>query len=101
VIERSLPAIHKSARRAGKDGPVAAWLLHGFGFVVDAEGAWRLKGEEGMAKLFALATRADDAKGGGVVRVIPTKEFIESCRSAEGVEVSEELKKAGIRLERA
>ncbi|MEW6330551.1 MAG: CHASE2 domain-containing protein [Pseudomonadota bacterium] len=98
VMERSLPAIKKSTRRVSGDGPVATWLLHGFGFVVDAEGVWRLKGEEGMAKLFALAAKADDAKGGGVVRVVSTKEFIESCCSAEGLKVSEELEKAGLKF---
>lgn len=98
VIEHSLPAIRKSARRVSKDGPVATWLLHGFGFVVDAEGVWRLKGEEGMSKLFGLAAKAESAKDkSGVIRVIATKEFIESCRDAEGLEVSKELQNAGWR----
>ncbi len=98
VMERSIPAIRKSARRASKDGPVVTWLLHGFGFTVDAGGTWRLKGEEGMAKLFALATKVDSAKNSGVVRVVTTKEFIESCRSTEGLRISEELEKAGMKL---
>ena len=98
VMEHAMPAIRKSARRASKDGPVVTWLVHGFAFTVDADETWRLKGEEGMAKLFGLASKADNAKGSGVVRVITTKEFIESCRSAEGLKVSEELEKAGLKF---
>jgi hypothetical protein len=101
VMERSLPAIRKSARRISKNEPVVTWLVHGFSFTVDADEAWRLKGEEGMAKLFWLVTKAEDAKGSGIVRVMATKEFIESCRIAEGLKVSEELEKAGLKLERA
>lgn len=98
VMERSLPAIRKSARRVSKDGPVATWLVHGFSFTVDAEETWRLKGEEGMAKLFALAVKVESAKGSGVVRVVTTKEFIESCRTAEGLKVSSELESAGLKF---
>jgi hypothetical protein len=98
VIERSLPAIEKSARRVSKDGPVATWLVHGFSFTVDTEETWRLKGEEGMAKLFSLAEKAGSTKGDGAVRVRATKEFMESCRTAEGLKVSEELQKAGLKF---
>lgn len=98
VMERAMPAIRKSARRASKDGPVVIWLVHGFAFTVDADESWRLKGEEGMAKLFALAAKADSARGGGAVRVLATKEFIESCHSVEGLKVSEELEKAGLKF---
>ncbi|BAV33120.1 molecular chaperone TorD [Sulfuricaulis limicola] len=98
VMERSLPAIRKSARRASKDGPIATWQVHGFSFTVDAEETWRLKGEEGMAKLFALAVKVESARSSGVVRVVTTKEFIESCRTAEGLKVSEELEKAGLKF---
>jgi CHASE2 domain-containing sensor protein len=98
VLEHSLPAIRKSARRVSKDVPVATWLVHGFSFTVDAEETWRLKGEEGMAKLFSLAEKAESARGSGTVRVLATKEFIESCRSAEGLKVSEELEKAGLKF---
>lgn len=97
VMEHAMPAIRKSARRASKDGPIVTWLVHGFAFTVDADETWRLKGEEGMAKLFALAEKAESAKGGGNVRVLATKEFIESCRTAEGLKVSEELEKAGLK----
>ncbi len=97
VMERSMPAIRKSARRASGDGPIATWLLHGFAFTVDAEETWRLKGEEGMAKLFALAPKTGKGGNGGVVRVVATKEFVEACRSAEGLKVSEELEKAGLK----
>jgi CHASE2 domain-containing sensor protein len=97
VMERSMPAIRKSARRASKDGPVVTWLVHGFAFTVDVGETWRLKGEEGMAKLFGLAGKVESAKDSGVIRVIATKEFIESCRSAEGLKVSEELEKAGLK----
>jgi CHASE2 domain-containing sensor protein len=97
VMERSMPAIKKSARRASKDGPVVTWLVHGFAFTVDVGETWRLKGEEGMAKLFGLAGKVESAKDSGVIRVIATKEFIESCRSAEGLKVSEELEKAGLK----
>jgi hypothetical protein len=65
---------------------------------VDAEETWRLKGEEGMAKLFLLAVKVESAKSSGVVRVVTTKEFIESCRTAEGLKVSEELEKAGLKM---
>lgn len=98
VMEHAMPAIRKSARRASKDGPVVTWLVHGFAFTVDADEAWRLKGEEGMAKLFGLAAKAEGAKGSGVVRVLATKEFIESCRSAEGLKVSSELESAGLKF---
>jgi len=98
VMERSLPAIRKSARRASMNGPVATWLVHGFSFTVDAGETWRLKGEEGMAKLFALAVKVESARSSGVVRVVTTKEFIESCRTAEGLKVSEELEKAGLKF---
>jgi adenylate cyclase len=98
VIERSLPAIRKSARRhAAPDGPVATWLLHGFGFPVDAEGAWRLRGEEGMAKLFALAGKVEAGKGAGIIRIAASKEFVDACRGAEGLKISEELEKAGLK----
>ncbi len=98
VMERALPAVRKSARRASKDGPVVTWLLHGFSFTVDAAESWRLKGEEGMAKLFGLVAKTESTKDSDVVRVITTKEFLESCRRAEGLKVSEELEKTGLRL---
>lgn len=98
VIERSLPAIRKSARRhAAEDGPAVTWLLHGFGFTVDAEETWRLRGEEGMAKLFALAGKSEAGTGGGVIRIAATEEFVDSCRGAEGLKISEELESAGLR----
>ncbi|GAB4510327.1 MAG: hypothetical protein Tsb0026_12020 [Sulfuricaulis sp.] len=97
VMERSMPAIRKSARRASKDGPVVTWLVHGFAFTVDAAGTWRLKGEEGMAKLFGLVAKAESTKNSGVVRVIATKEFLESCRSVGGLKASEELERAGLK----
>ncbi len=55
VMERAMPAIHKSARRRAADQLTATWLLHTFKFTVDPEETWRLSGEEGMAKLFALS----------------------------------------------
>jgi len=98
VIERSLPAIRNSGRRhAAQDGPVVAWLLHGFGFTVDAEETWRLRGEEGMAKLFALAGKVEAGKGGGVNRIAATEEFMASCRGAEGLKISGELESAGLK----
>jgi hypothetical protein len=100
VMERSMPAIRKSARRASKDGPVMTWLLHGFTFAVDAGGSWRLKGEEGMAKLFALTAKIGKHGDGDMIRVIATKEFLDASRAAEGLKVSEELEKAGMKLER-
>ncbi len=98
VIERSLPAIRKSARcHPAPDGPVLTWLLHGFGFTVDAEETWRLRGEEGMAKLFALAGEVEAGKGEGVIRVAASKEFVEACRGAEGLKISAELENAGLK----
>ncbi len=98
VMERSLPAIRKSARHRGADNqPAVTWLLHGFDFTVDAGEAWRLKGEEGMAKLFALAPKTSKGGNDGVARVVATKEFVDACRSAEGLKVSEELEKAGLK----
>jgi hypothetical protein len=65
--------------------------------MVDAGEAWRLQGEEGMAKLFALAPKTSKAGNGEVIRVLATKEFIDACRIAEGLKVSEELEKAGLK----
>ena len=98
VIERSLPAIRKSARRrAAQDGPVVTWLLHGFGFTVDEQETWHLRGEEGMAKLFALAGRVESGKGEGVMRIAASKEFVDACRGAEGLKIPEELESAGLK----
>jgi adenylate cyclase len=98
VMERAMPAIRKAARRhAATDGPVVTWLLHGFGFTVDAEGAWRLRGEEAMAQLFAMAGKVEAGKGGEVARVDATEEFIDACRGAEGLNVSSELERAGLK----
>ena len=98
VMERAMPAIHKFAHRhAAQDEPVVTWLLHGFAFTVDAEGAWRLRGEQAMAQLFAMASKVEAGKGGGVIRVAATQEFMEACRRAEGLKVSEELEKAGLK----
>jgi hypothetical protein len=97
VMERAMPAIKKSARRRAADQTTVTWLLHGFDFNVDSEGTWRLRGEEGMAKLFALAPKSGKGGNGGVVRVVATKEFIDACRSAGELKVSEELEKAGLK----
>ncbi|MBI3569904.1 MAG: CHASE2 domain-containing protein [Gammaproteobacteria bacterium] len=98
VMERALPAIRKSAHRSTENQPTVTWLLHGFGFTVDAGEAWRLQGEEGMAKLFSLAPKTGKGGNGGLVRVVATKEFVEACRGAEGLKVSEELEKAGLKF---
>ncbi len=97
VMERSLPAIRKSARRRASDQTTVTWLLHSFDFTVDTEDAWRLQGEEGMAKLFALAPKTGKGGNGGVVRVVATKQFIDACRGVEGLKVSEELERAGLK----
>jgi len=97
VMERALPAVKKSARRRASDQTTVTWLLHSFDFTVDTEDSWRLQGEEGMAKLFALAPKTGKGGNGGVVRVVATKEFVDACRSAEGLKVSEELEKAGLK----
>lgn len=97
VMERAIPAIRKSARRRAADHLTATWLLHSFDFTVDAEETWRLQGEEGMAKLFALTSKVGPGKSNGIIRVMATKEFIDACRSAEGLKVSEELEKAGLK----
>jgi adenylate cyclase len=98
VMERTLPAVKKSARRRGTENqPTVTWLMHSFDFTVDTGEAWRLRGEEGMAKLFALAPKTGKGGNGGVVRVVATKEFIAECRSAEGLKISEELQKAGLK----
>ena len=98
VMERSLPAIRKARRRrAANNGPIVTWLLHGFVFTVDAEETWRLKGEEGMAKLFALSVKSGKAGDEDVIRVIATKEFLNSCREVADLKVSEILEKAGLK----
>ncbi|MGA9031425.1 MAG: CHASE2 domain-containing protein [Sulfuricaulis sp.] len=97
VIERSLPAVKKSARRRASDQTTVTWLLHSFDFTVDTEDSWRLQGEQGMAKLFALAPRTSKGVNDGVARVVATKEFVDACRSVEGLKVSEELEKAGLK----
>jgi adenylate cyclase len=97
VMERAAPAIRKAARRhAATDGPVVTWLLHGFAFTVDAEGTWRLKGEEAMARLFALAGKVGVGKGGGVIRVLASEEFMDACRGAPEMNIPELLQKAGL-----
>jgi CHASE2 domain-containing sensor protein len=97
VMERALPAVKKSARRRASDQTTVTWLLHSFDFTVDTEDSWRLQGEEGMAKLFALAPKTGKGGNGGVIRVVATKEFVDACRSAEGLKISEELEKAGLK----
>jgi CHASE2 domain-containing sensor protein len=97
VMDRTLPAVKKSARRRASDQTTVTWLLHSFDFTVDAEESWRLQGEEGMAKLFALAPKTSKAGNGGIVRVLATKEFMDACRSAEGLKVSEELQNGGLK----
>src|SRR3989344_3915489 len=98
VMERALPAVKKSARRRSTENqPTMTWLLHSFDFMVDAGEAWRLQGEEGMAKLFALAPKTSKGGNGGVARIVATKEFMDACRSAEGLKVSSELESAGLK----
>ncbi len=98
VMERSIPAIQKAARHhAIQEGPVVTWLLHGFGFTVDPEETWHLRGEEGMAKLFAITSKVGSGKTEGVIRVVATDEFMDACRSAEGLKVSSELVSAGLK----
>ena len=98
VLERAIPAIRKAARRhATTDGPLVTWLLHGFAFTVDAEGIWRLKGEEAMAKLFAMAGKVEAGGSKGVIHIATTDEFREACRGAEGLKVSSELESAGLK----
>jgi adenylate cyclase len=98
VVERALPAIKKSAlRHSTENQPTVTWLLHSFDFTVDTEDTWRSQGEEGMAKLFALAPKTGKGGNGEVVQIVATKEFVEACRSAEGLKVSEELEKAGLK----
>jgi hypothetical protein len=72
-------------------------LLHSFDFTVDAEETWRLQGEEGMAKLFALASKTSERGKERVIRIVATKEFTNTCRSAEGLKVSAELEQAGLK----
>ena len=98
MMERAMPAIYKFAHRhAAQDGPVVTWLLHGFTFTVDEEGVWRLRGEEAMAQLFAMASKVEAGKGKGVVRVAATEEFMDACRGAEDLKVSSELETAGLK----
>jgi hypothetical protein len=98
VMERALPAVKKSARRRSTEiQPTVTWLLHSFDFSVDKDDSWRLQGEEGMAKLFALAPKTGKSGNGGVIRVVATKEFVDACRSVEGLNVLEELEKAGLK----
>src|SRR3990167_476704 len=98
VMELALPAVKKSARRRSTENqPTMTWLLHSFDFMVDAGEAWRLQGEEGMAKLFALAPKTSKGGNGGVARIVATKEFMDACRSAEGLKVSSELESAGLK----
>jgi len=98
VMERSLPAIRQAKRRhESKGGATVTWLLHGFAFTVDAQESWRLQGEEGMSKLFALAAKKGKTGDEDVIRVIATKEFLESCRIVDNLKVPEELKKAGLK----
>lgn len=98
VMERAMPATKKSGRRRNAENqPVVTWLLHGFVFTVDSEDTWRLQGEEGVAKLIALASKASKDGNGGVVRVVATKEFVDALRSAEGLKVSSELESAGLK----
>jgi len=97
VMERAMPAIRKSARRRAPDQVTATWLLHSFDFTVDAEETWRLQGEEGMAKLFALASKTSESGKERVIRIVATKEFMNTCRSAEGLKVSAELEQAGLK----
>jgi len=47
--------------------------------------------------LFVLAPKTSKGGNGGVARVLATKEFMDACRSAEGLKVSEELEKAGLK----
>jgi CHASE2 domain-containing sensor protein len=98
VMERAMPAIHKFARRRAADQLTAIWLLHAFKFTVDPEETWRLSGEEGMAKLFALASKVSEGGKEGVIRVETTKEFMNACRSAEGLIVSPQLVQAGLKF---
>ncbi|HSD96204.1 MAG TPA: CHASE2 domain-containing protein [Sulfuricaulis sp.] len=98
MMERALPVVKKSARRHSTENqPTVTWLLHSFDFTVDSEESWRSQGEEGMAKLFALAPKTSKGGNGGVVRLVATKEFVDACRSAEGLKISEELEKAGLK----
>lgn len=99
VMERSLPAVRKAGRRrASKNGATATWLLHAFAFTVDAEESWRLQGEEGMAKLFALTSKTGKDGDEDVIRVIATREFLDACRGTEGLAVPDELQQAGLKF---
>ncbi|MDH5486409.1 MAG: CHASE2 domain-containing protein [Gammaproteobacteria bacterium] len=98
VMEHSLPAIRQAKRRhVSKGGATVTWLLHGFAFTVDAEETWRLKGEAGMAKLFALSDKTRKAGDEDIVYVIATKDFLDMCRSVESLRIPEELMKAGLK----
>lgn len=94
MLERTIPAIEKAVRRQSSvDGPLVTYLLHGFTFKVDAEETWRLRGEEGMARLFGMASELAKTRPPGLVRIVTTAEFKKLSR---GVEVSETLRKAGL-----
>ncbi len=98
AMERVIPAIEKVARRyTSQNGPVVTWLLHGFAFAVDPEEKWRLRGEEAMAKLFAMASKVGVGENRSVIRVVATEEFMDACRSVEGLRVSSELECAGLK----
>lgn len=98
VLEKSMPAIRKAVRRhARQDGPLVTWLLHGFAFTVDLAETWQLRGEEGMAKLFAITSKVGVGGSRGVIRVVATDEFMDACRRAEGLKVSSELESAGLK----
>ncbi len=98
VLEQSIPAVRKSARRHARDsGPMVTWLLHGFTFTVDAGEVWRLRGEEGMAKLFAETSAVNVAGSSGVIHIVATDEFVDLCQRNQNLKISDDLHKAGLK----
>jgi adenylate cyclase len=76
LLERTRPLIEHAARRHGRDAEaLATWGVHAFDFVVDAQDGWRLQGERGLARLFALASGTTAASAGARMRVVTTEEF--------------------------
>jgi hypothetical protein len=75
AITRAMPAIERAAARyANQEAPLVTWLLHSFEFTVDAADAWRDRGADGIARLFALGA-GTARSGGGAAQIAVTEEF--------------------------
>jgi CHASE2 domain-containing sensor protein len=99
-LERAARAIERARRTyLRREDSTVTLRVHGAGLPIDANEEWVNRGEEMLARLYALRAPADAPAGNGV-RIVASDEFRDYCREFEVLTAPEALAAAGLVIER-